>query len=170
MSAASEEPGGDIIFSIGHSNQPAEQFVAHLQEAGIQLVLDCRSAPYSAYSTQFNREDLAATLTAAGIRYLYAGDDLGGRPGSDAGEHPDYAEMAQRDAFREGLARLQRLAEEQSLCVLCSEEDPRRCHRSLLIGHELLAQGVDVRHLRRDGREERQSELEREATQQLSLF
>lgn len=160
---------GLTIFSIGHSNQPAEEFVARLEAAGARVVVDCRSAPYSAWATQFNREEIAATLLAAEIRYLYAGDDLGGRPSNVEGP-PDYVEMAQRPAFRQGLARLRQLATEELVCLMCSEEDPRKCHRSRLLGHELLAWGVDVRHLRRDGAEERQSDLEREASQQLSLF
>jgi len=168
MSAGEEQTGG-AIFSIGHSNQPAEELVARLQGAEVHTVVDCRSAPYSAYTTQFNREEVAATLLAAGIRYVYAGEELGGKPAGE--EHPDYEQMAQRPTFRQGLARL-RTPAGQPMCLLCSEEDPRKCHRSLLIGHELLQLGVDVRHLRRDGREERQSELEREADRrrQLSLF
>jgi hypothetical protein len=43
--------------------------------------------------------------------------------------------------------------------VLCSEEDPGRCHRHLLIGRVLRARGVPVSHIRRDGSVETEAEL-----------
>ena len=34
---------------------------------------------------------------------------------------------------------------------MCSEEDPRRCHRHHLIARSLLELGIEVGHIRRDG-------------------
>ena len=35
------------LFSIGHSNLSAERFLAMLQSAGVNVVADVRSTPYS---------------------------------------------------------------------------------------------------------------------------
>lgn len=35
--------------------------------------------------------------------------------------------------------------------MLCSEEDPRRCHRRLLVTRVLTARGIPVLHIRGDG-------------------
>ena len=42
---------------------------------------DVRTAPYSRHWPQFNREELAHSLKAAGITYVYLGRELGGKPG-----------------------------------------------------------------------------------------
>jgi uncharacterized protein (DUF488 family) len=170
LSYAREPAAADAVYSLGHSNQTLEEFLALLQRREIKLLMDCRSTPYCHYSQHFDREELVHSLLAAGIRYMFAGDQLGGRP--EAAPPSDYAEMANRPAFRRGIEMILQAGRGEPLCLLCSEEDPRRCHRSQLIAHELLSAGVDVRHIRGDDREERQSELEREAARrrQFSLF
>jgi hypothetical protein len=43
--------------------------------------------------------------------------------------------------------------------LLCSEEDPSQCHRHLLIGRVLRDRGVELQHIRGDGRVQAESEL-----------
>ncbi len=163
------------VYSIGHSNQTLAELLALLHSKAIQLLVDCRTTPYSSHSPQFNREELATALAEAGITYTYAGTELGGqtddRPAGRA-VPADYDQMARRPIFRRALDQVAAAAQDQAVCLLCSEEDARRCHRSHLLARELLAAGVDVHHIRRDGAEELQSELEREAARhrQLLLF
>jgi len=57
------------------------------------------------------------------------------------------------------------------LCILCSEEDPAKCHRGLLISRELTKLGIEVRHIRHDGSIESQEHFEsRIPPTQLTLF
>lgn len=42
------------LFTIGHSNQSQEEFLAMLRRYGIDCVVDVRSVPASKYSPQFN--------------------------------------------------------------------------------------------------------------------
>jgi len=165
-------PGQDNpIYTIGHSNAPVEEVVELLRRYDVAVLADARTAPYSKYSPQFNHEALSRALPGE-IRYVYLGHELGGKPGGDqAHETPDYEEMAERPAFRHGLEELLRLRDEGVVCLLCSEENPRKCHRSRLIGAKLRAwHGVDVQHLRHDGSVELQSALVAEENQQLRLF
>ena len=68
------------IYTIGHSNHEWRDFLVLLHQYGIEMLVDVRSAPYSRYSPQFNRELLAPSLEAEGIGYAFAGEYLGGRP------------------------------------------------------------------------------------------
>jgi uncharacterized protein (DUF488 family) len=43
--------------------------------------------------------------------------------------------------------------------MLCSEEDPRRCHRRLLVTRVLTARGIPVLHIRGDGTVVREEDL-----------
>ena len=65
------------LYTIGHSNVPAEKIVDLLRQFQIALLVDVRSQPYSKYSSQFNREIFAQTLREAVIDYRYMGDILG---------------------------------------------------------------------------------------------
>jgi uncharacterized protein (DUF488 family) len=156
--------GRRCVFTIGHSNLPIERFVSTLQEAGIVTLIDVRSAPFSRYSPWFNRDALEFTLRSAGIDYRFGGDYLGGRPsdpacyrsgklpgeGANYLEEVDYEEVARRPWFVRGLDRLKSLADETTVAVMCSEEDPEQCHRHHLIAQALLDDG-DVVHIRTSG-------------------
>jgi hypothetical protein len=46
--------------------------------------------------------------------------------------------------------------------LMCGEEDPTSCHRRRLIGRVLGELGVEVAHVRGDGRRQSEAELEDE--------
>jgi uncharacterized protein (DUF488 family) len=143
------------IFTIGHSSHTAEHFLALLRQHGIEVLVDTRSAPYSKYSPQFGRETLKDALNTAGVKYLWLGNVMGGRPKDkacyDAEGRVFYGRVAALAEFREAVERLKRGAEEYRLAVLCSEEDPAHCHRRLLVSRVLLGEGVGIEHIRGDG-------------------
>ena len=67
------------VFTIGHSNLPAEAFEALLRKFGIQLVVDVRSFPRSRFSPQYDGAVLGKRLEEdLGIGYQQAGAALGG--------------------------------------------------------------------------------------------
>lgn len=154
-----------IIYTIGHSNVPASKILDLLFKFEIKGLIDVRSSPYSQYSPQFNRETFKQSLKKAGIEYVYAGDHLGGRPkdpscyknGQVPDEHADflhlvnYPQVMNKDFFQEGIRQLIKIAKKHQVVVMCSEEDPSRCHRHHLIGKYLVQQGVPVMHIRWDG-------------------
>src|SRR3972149_5053624 len=78
---ASEKP---TIFTIGHSNHSPEAFLALLKRHDITMVADVRSHPYGRLE-HFNREYLAAELKAAGIGYIFLGQELGARREEEEG-------------------------------------------------------------------------------------
>ena len=135
------------IRTIGHSNHPIERFVALLQAAGIDLVIDVRSTPWSRRFPQFGRERLMQSLAAAGIGYRPEGEALGGKPGDCAG----YEDLAARPAFGAALDRLTVEAATRALCLMCAEKEPLDCHRTVLVARRLAERGVAVEHLLADG-------------------
>ena len=129
-----------VIYSIGHSNHPPEKFLRLLHAQSIEVVADLRSRPYSRFVTHFNRDALTSLLQEAGIRYLYLGKELGGKPKDPERPLADevvWEYLKSRPQFKEGLTRLLQEARQTRVCVVCAEADPARCHRSQLIAPEL---------------------------------
>jgi uncharacterized protein (DUF488 family) len=143
------------IFSIGHSNQSIEAFLALLQQHQIQVLVDVRSSPYSRYVPQFNSAPLAVAVRQVGIKYMFMGKELGGRPDGDEFYDADgrvlYNRVAEASFFLDGINRLKKGGRTYRVAIMCSEEDPTVCHRHLLIGCVLARQGVDLWHIRGDG-------------------
>jgi uncharacterized protein (DUF488 family) len=127
------------IYTIGHSNHPAERFTALLQRHGIGLLADVRSAPASRFAPQFNRAALDARLATAGIAYRWLGRALGGKP------------RAAEPVFAAGIAELVALAATTPTAIMCAERDPLMCHRTHLVTPALLDRGATITHILADG-------------------
>ena len=144
------------FFTIGHSNNNFEAWLALVRRHQIQVVVDTRSSPYSKYVPQFDRELVQRSLEQAGVRYLFLGDDLGGRPANpayyDGSGHVLYSRLRDDAHFQAAIARLESGMERFSVALLCGEEDPAHCHRRLLIGRVLSERGHTMLHIRGDGR------------------
>jgi uncharacterized protein (DUF488 family) len=165
------------IFTIGHSNHSIDRLLDLLRLHGVGVLVDTRSRPYSKFVPHFNHEALRQSVVAAGFQYLYLGRELGGRPDDNDFYDRDgrvlYERLAESDSFRQALARLVRGIETYRVAILCTEEDPRNCHRRLLITRELRKLSVEVDHVRGDGRVESERDLEAEelaSRPQISLF
>jgi uncharacterized protein (DUF488 family) len=165
------------VLTIGHSNHTVEHFLSLLNAHAVQVVVDARSQPYSKYASQLDHEALKLALQDAGIRYLYLGRELGGRPEGhefyDGEGHVLYDRVAETCLFQEGLSRLERGVREYKVALLCAEENPAACHRRLLVGRVLLERGVQVDHIRGDGRIQTEEEVAAEVAphrDQMTLF
>ena len=162
------------VFTIGHSNHAIELFLALLTQHRIDVVVDVRSAPYSRYVPHFNKPNLEAALAGTPAKYLYLGRELGGRPEGeefyDAEGHARYGMVAKTPLFLQGIERVERGIERYRVALMCAEEDPATCHRSLLVGRVLRERGVTVLHLRSDGRVEEDTGPEPSSDNQGLLF
>ena len=160
------------VYTIGHSNQPADEFDALLLRQSIERVVDVRSRPRSRFG-QFNGKALAKRLTGRGIEYLYLGDQLGGYPEPDA-LYDDgrvvYERVAALPHFRSGIKRVAKECEQQRMALMCAQEDPKVCHRHPLLASALLERGVEVLHLRRDGSVQDAATMTEQTSLQLPLL
>lgn len=163
------------IYTIGYGDRDLDRFIAVLEANAIAYLLDVRSAPYSRFKPEFSKAALAKALADHGIRYVYVGDSLGGRPDDPTcyvDGRVDYAIVRTKEFFRRGIARVE-AAHRQHLRValMCSEGRPEECHRTRLIGEALVAQGTPVVHIdEHDQLITHDAAIQRLTDGQLSLF
>jgi uncharacterized protein (DUF488 family) len=161
------------IYTIGHSNHSEEHFFELLKSHNIDVLTDVRSQPFSRYTPHFNRESLQVTLPTCGARYVFMGDQLGGRPIGDqfydAFGHVLYYRVAEAGFFLKGISRIEQGIQSYRIAMMCSEEDPLVCHRHRLVARVLRQRGVPVMHIRDDGKLQSYEDVE-PATQQKKLF
>jgi|SRR5579863_2776819 len=159
------------FYSIGHSNIPAERFVAMLCAAGVSAVADVRSVPASRFCPWFSAKNLAPLLAQNQFIYLPYGAALGGRPQrSDlyCDGIADYEAMARQPEFETGLQRLiadgarYRAAGRSigHICMMCAEREPLDCHRCLLVARAVAARGFAIGHILHDGKIEPHAAIE----------
>lgn len=147
-------PSTPTVWTVGHSNRSAEEFLAVLCAHGIECIADVRRFRGSRRHPQFGEEALRRNLADAGIGYAGL-DTLGGRRRVPAGplqlgwrnaSFRAYAAFTWTDEFAEGLAQLQDLAQARRTAMMCSEVLWWRCHRSL-IADVLCFLGYEVLHI-----------------------
>ena len=142
------------IYTIGHSNHQLEDFLKLLEEQGIEQLVDIRSAPYSKYSPHFNKTEIKKFIEDKGIVYFYLGNMIGGRPSNEEYYHEGnviYHLVEKDQKYLEGIDKLTNLIRDKKTVLMCSEEDPNRCHRHKLITPTLKQKGFTVLHIRGNG-------------------
>jgi uncharacterized protein (DUF488 family) len=165
------------VLTVGHSNHPVERLVALLAQHGVGVLVDVRSQPYSRFAPRFNRENLQPVVTNAGLRYLFLGEELGGRQLGKIASLQDrlaaYEQVSSAGRFQHGLDLVLEAADRETVAILCAEEDPTECHRRVWVARALRERGADVFHIRGDGRldpDDTLRRLEPPAGRQLGLF
>jgi uncharacterized protein (DUF488 family) len=123
-----------FLKSLGHGNHSLSTFLDKLRDNGVEHVIDVRSYPFSHRHPHFSQKPLQEALTLAHIQYTFYGDRLGGR-----GANRDY-----EGAIKELVRMVQR---GEQMCVLCSESDPTKCHRSKMLEPPFAQHGVEMRHI-----------------------
>jgi len=171
----SSPPTAPPVFTIGYGARTVDGLIAVLQTQQIVFLVDVRSAPYSRFKPEFSKEALERTLKQQGIRYVYLGDALGGRPADPScyvDDKVDYEQVRQRAFYQAGIERLRAAwARGVRFALMCSEGKPEQCHRSKLIGETLAGFGIPVLHIDEHDQLRSQSEvIERLTSGQLSLF
>lgn len=147
------------LITVGHGTLAEAELVALFRDAGIERLVDVRSAPGSRRLPHVARAHLARVLPESGVAYRWD-RDLGGfrRPRPDsphvALRHPSfrgYADHMESAPFREALDRLLEEVREAVVAVMCAESLWWRCHRRMIADAVTLLGGCQVVHLRHDG-------------------
>src|SRR6266513_1264739 len=143
------------IWTIGHSTRAIDDFISLLEENEIKLLVDVRAWPGSKRYPQFNKDTLAESLNAHGIRYEHF-PKLGGKRKSKPDSRNTawrnasfrgYADYMETEQFQKGIKRLLDVAVEAGpSAIMCAEAVWWRCHRSLIADY-LKAHGVEVIHI-----------------------
>src|SRR5579871_1047231 len=138
-----------MIFTVGHSTHPLQEFLELLKAHGIEQLIDVRTIPKSRRNPQYNTDALAESLPQAHVLYRHM-------PGLGGLRHPrkysinsawqndsfrGYADYMQTPPFENSLQELIEAAKLHRTVIMCAEAVPWRCHRSL-IADALLAHGI----------------------------
>jgi len=130
------------IFTIGYEATTMAEFIATLQKAGVERVIDVRAVPLSR-RPGFSKNILAASLKDAGIDYVLLKNLGTPKPGRDAAKKGDVATLEAVYEVQLGLpeaqaeaAKMRALAAEKPSALLCFERNPEHCHRTLLLEAE----------------------------------
>ena len=150
------------LYTVGHSNHSADRLFEIIAPYSVTVIIDVRSVPYSGRFPHFNRDRLAEAAELHDISYEWWGESLGGIKSSGATLDSIRESYSFRNAIRKLIERFGNRNEEETACLLCAEADPRRCHRSMLIGPSFRSAdgGIDLHHILPDGTLILQSELE----------
>ena len=121
----------------------------------IAFLIDIRSNPYDRFKPDFWRRELAQHLQAAGIRYVFMGDTLGGNPTQPAcftlGK-VDYVKIRAQNFYQTGIGRLQSAHQQQlPVALMEAQSDPAACHRVELVSATLTALGIELIHIDENG-------------------
>lgn len=148
-----------MLYTIGHSTHPLDEFIGLLQSHGVNWVMDVRTVPRSRTNPQYNLDSLPAGLSSFGIGHGYL-KGLGGlrHPLADSPNmgwrnesFRGYADYMQTPEFDEALAVLIERVEERTVAIMCAEAVWWRCHRSM-VAEAMIVHGYEVQHIMPDGR------------------
>ena len=163
------------IYTIGYGSRSIEELIEVLRQHEIAYLIDVRSAPYSRYKPEFSKAPLANQLEQQGIRYVFMGDTLGGRPDDETcyvNDKVDYEKVKATEPYQRGIQRLHAaFSQQQSVVLMCSEGKPEECHRCKLISATLTTQEIPVIHIDENDEQVTQEQVvERLTGGQLSMF
>ena len=136
------------IYTIGYEGVTMDEFIAALQRAGVEQVIDVRALPLSR-RPGFSKTPLRNTLAEAGIAYVHLKALGTPKEGREAARRHDrttlnriYANQLALPEAQMQAAQMRELAEERRSALLCYERDPSCCHRTLLL--EAEGEGAEV--------------------------
>ncbi|MEV5440734.1 DUF488 domain-containing protein [Streptomyces sp. NPDC052682] len=149
-----------MLLTFGHGTAGRDRLTGLLRQAGVESVVDVRTAPGSRRNPDVSRQRLAEWLPDSGIGYRWE-PALGGFRKLPA-DSPDtvwrnasfrgYAAHTRSPDFVAAIDRVLGEAADVRTAVMCSEAVWWRCHRRLIADFAVLARGVPAGHLMHDGR------------------
>jgi uncharacterized protein (DUF488 family) len=148
-----KKPGQRLkaVYTIGYGNKTLDSMVKILDSHGINEVIDVRNNAFS-WKKDFMRENLNRYLQEIGINYVNLpalGAPKEMRYEIKVNNNPDlffekYNEWLKK--HNSTFEVLKKVVDSSTSAIMCLEENPKDCHRSVL-AKELLNIGYDISHL-----------------------
>lgn len=163
----------NTLFTIGYGDRSLKEFITLLNKYRINALCDVRSMPFSRYNPSFNKDRLENELKKSGIKYVFLGAELGGRP-DDLEVYVDgkvnYELVSKTDKFKHGLKRINDALNLNYIpALMCAEKDPILCHRTMLITKHFKSNGVFIKHIIDKNKIETNSEFENRLVKFLNI-
>ena len=143
------------VYTIGFTKKNAETFFGFIRSAGIRTLIDVRLNNSSQLAGFAKKDDLKFFLREiCSAEYVHVPDFTPTKEILDPYRKGEMAWATYEDKFLDLMAKrnVERSVAPQLLdqgCLLCSEHEPHRCHRRLVVEYLNKAGGLDltVRHL-----------------------
>lgn len=142
------------LYTIGYAGHSLESFIQVLQARHISLILDIRMTPISR-KKGFSKTALSQAVEASGIAYQHL-RALGSPKELRQHLHAEGDYGAFFTAFKaylgsqqESLQQAAELISGQPACLMCVEQRPNECHRSIVAEAiaEMLGKQLIIKHL-----------------------
>lgn len=141
------------IHTIGFAKKSLREFIKRLQSAGVSRVVDVRLNNTSQLAGYSKKEDLEYVLELVNIQYqhipaLAPTEELMKAFKGREINWERYVEIYSKLLAGNDPVALIGAGEDEKICLLCSEDSPRYCHRRLLaeyLGRQI--NGAAVQHL-----------------------
>ena len=141
------------LFTIGYEGATLSDFIATLQQSGVERVLDVREVAQSR-RPGFSKNALASTLAEAGIGYTHLrqlGDPKAGREAARRGDIEEFLSIFEDHLelreTKEALQTAADICQNEAAVLLCFERNPQLCHRTLVAKRLTDLCSLSVRHL-----------------------
>lgn len=143
------------LYTIGYQGATVADFLDALEAVGVELLVDVRAVAASR-RPGFAKSALAANLETRTIDYRHlrsVGTPSEGRAKAKAGDHAGmraiFLEHLKTDGAQAGLNELEALIRlGRPICIMCFEDDPTHCHRSIVAEALQERMPLRVEHLR----------------------
>jgi uncharacterized protein (DUF488 family) len=144
-----------ILFTIGYEKLDPEQFIAHLNYHGIDMVADIRKLPVSR-KKGFSKTALQETLKHNRIDYsnfqeLGASKELRNELFKTGNYNRFFqkfeSNISKKTDYLNGIISL--LNRGRTVALLCFERDPQKCHRKVVAEEirKLNGNGLRIEHI-----------------------
>jgi len=134
------------LHTIGYEGSSIGDFLATLETAGIDLLIDVRDVPISR-KPGFSKTALSSWLATRDIEYLHLkglGDPKPGRIAAREGRYADFrhifASHLKSSVAKSDMRRGIEAATGKIACLMCFERDHSHCHRCM-VAEEMTRQG-----------------------------
>ena len=142
-----------MVATIGYERASLPDFIATLKISNIDILVDIRDRAQSRRAG-FSKSALSAALEDAGIDYLHLrelGDPKEGREAARRGDFVQFrtifGEVMQTAAAKKAIEKLEELAAEYEICLMCFERDQSTCHRKIVADRLEKSLDLKARHL-----------------------
>jgi len=141
------------IYTIGFAKKNLREFIKRIQSAGVKKVLDIRLNNTSQLAGYSKKDDLEYVLELVNIQYqhipaLAPAEELMKAFKSKEIGWEQYVQTYSRSLEENDPIGLVKVRQGEKICLLCSEDTPKYCHRRLLaeyLGKHI--EGLVVQHL-----------------------
>src|SRR5258706_3167418 len=141
------------LATVGYEGASVPDFLATLEGAGIDIVIDVRELPLSRRKG-FSKTVLGQNLLEIGIEYLHLrdlGDPKTGRTAARAGRMAEFRKIYSRHLntakAQAALGQVMANLKTKKVCLLCFERDPNTCHRKMITDFLAQHNQVTILHL-----------------------